>query len=265
MLGNLLKGKNLDLFLKRNRVAFASAQGKSSKKGVLSKLHLSPLRPRVAVNQCTMVRDSDIVQILETSYKTLTYCNLVSCTLITPVTFNILANAKNLQWLCITNNQRLEDACVKKLCENCPGLLHLNFSGCKLLTSESTEAIVSNLHNLDSLNLSENSTMVVDFRNVPALSSLRRMNTLDISYTALTDSKLLAWCRQMPWLQSLNLEGCLQITAEGVETVLMAGSPPSQLRRIGLSKTQAESAGRDKLKELVVKGEGKFDLLFHKD
>lgn len=260
VLGSLLKGKNLDIFLKRNRVAFSGVSGKNSKKGVISKFELSPLKPQNKA-QNTLVCDRDIIKILETSYKTLTYCNLISCMFITSATFKTLANAKNLQWLCLSNNQNLLDSCAVEIITNCTGLLHLNFSKCTKLTEVTMDAIVDNLALLESLDVSYNSNMVVDFRNPAYLKNLKCLKDLDISYCGISDCKLLTIVKHLPWLETLTISGCSKLTMEGLNEILI--NQETSLKKVTILKTSMERDSQTQLKALQrAKGDG-FELIYH--
>lgn len=260
VLGSLLKGKNLDIFLKRNRVAFSGVSGKNSKKGVISKFELSPLKPQNKT-QNTLVCDRDIIKILETSYKTLTYCNLISCMFITSATFKTLANAKNLQWLCLSNNQNLLDSCAVDIVTNCTGLLHLNFSKCTKLTEVTMDAIVDNLPLLESLDVSYDSNLIVNFRNPAYLRNLKKLQELDISYCGISDSKLLTIIKHLPWLETLTVEGCSKLTFEGINEILV--NQETSLKKVVIYKTAMERDSQAKLKKLEKAIGDKVQLIYH--
>lgn len=265
VLGSLFRGKNLDIFLKRNRVAFASAPAKSSKKGLISKFELSPLKPsgRLAT-QNTMVVDKDLTKILETSYRTLTYCNLVSCLYISASTFTWIAKARSLQWLTISHNPNLNDTSAIEIMTNCEGLIHLDFSNCKQLTEKTTDAIVENLRKLESLNLSCNSQMISNFRNTLNLKSMTSLIELDISGCDLTDSKLISLCRNLPVLKLLSVEGCLKLTLEGLNQLLLHIRDLT-LAKIDLSKTMLEKNHQKDLQKLEEIYKDHIELVYHRE
>lgn len=236
----------MDYFLKRNRVAFASA-GKGSRKGVISKFEVSPIKNQGRL-QSTFIMDSDITKILETSYKTLTYCNLVYCSMLTSKSFKSISQAKCLQWLSISNSQRLDDESACLIVRECNQLLHLNISRCRELTDTTMECIADNLTRLESLDVSENTKMVVDFRGVAKLKTLTKLHELDLCTIGMTDSKLLSIVKNTPTLEVLNLEACNSITAEGLRELLT--NRENLLRRIILCRTNIEREGQQVLKQL---------------
>ncbi len=262
MLGNLLKGKNIELFLKKNRVAYASAPGNNSKKGLISKFEVSPLKTQAARNQNTLICDRDVISILETSYKTLTFCNLVSCMFITASTFKTIAKAKNLQWLCISNNQHISDSCAIEIIQNCRGMLHLNFSRCSNLTEKTTDAIVEGLLHLETLDVSHNSPMVADFRNTEKLKQLTHLRELDVSCCLFSDSKLVSLCKFLPALESLSLESCPRISIDGVNEVLL--NQHNSLRKVVLTKTEPTKINQTELK-LIEEKRPDLELVYHRD
>lgn len=71
---------------------------------MISEFEVSPLKPQNST-QNTLLVDKDIVNIFNSSYKTLTYCNLVSCSFIGKTSFEVISKLTSLQWLCISNNQ----------------------------------------------------------------------------------------------------------------------------------------------------------------
>lgn len=261
VLGNLLKGKNLDIFLKRNRVAFTSVPDKNSKKGVISKLEVSPLKPQNRA-QNTLITDKDIMNILQTSTKTLTFCNLVSCMFITSLTFKTLSQVRSLQWLCISNNQNLLDVHAVEIITNCTGLLHINFSKCSKLTELTTDSIVDNLRYLESLDISCNTPMISNFRNPSYLKNLSRLTDLDLSYCSFSDAKLVTVVKNLPSLQHLNLEGCGQLTIDSLSEILL--NKETNLKKIGIGKTSMERDRQAELKKIQeVKGFS-LELIYHR-
>lgn len=245
--------------MKRNRVAFTCAPGRNSKKGIISKFEVKPQKR----TQNTFIVDKDIIKILETSYKTLTYCNLVSCMFINCQTFESLANAVNLQWLCVSNNQNLLDAHAIKIINNCTGLLHLDFSKCSKLTENTMDAIVDNLALLETLDISHNSVMVVNFRNPAHLKNLKKLTELDISYCSLSDCKLLTLIKNLQSLEVLNLEGCSNLTIESLNEILLYKD--TLIRKINVTKTQMERDSQADLKKIEEsKGKG-LELIYHRE
>ena len=261
-MGNLLKGKNIELFLKKNRVAYASAVGHNSKKGLISKFEVSPLKTQAARNQNTLICDRDVISILETSYKTLTFCNLVSCMFITASTFKTIAKAKSLQWLCISNNQHISDSCAIEIIQNCRGLLHLNFSRCSNLTENTTDAIVEGLLHLETLDVSHNTAMVADFRNTEKLRHLTQLRELDVSSCLFSDSKLVSLCKFLPALESLSLESCPRVSIDGVQEVLL--NQHNSLRKVVLTKTEPTKINQAELKQIEEKRPD-LELIYHRD
>lgn len=262
VLGNLLKGKNLDSFLKRNRVAFSGVSSQNAKRGIISKFELSPLKPHTRP-QSMLIFDRDIISILETSYKTLTYCNLVSCMFITGLTFDALSNARHLQWLCLSNNQHLLDRCAISIVNNCTGLLHLNISKCRKLTELTMGAIAGSLACLESLDMSYNSQMIANFRNPAMLKNMGKLRSLDVSYCAFSDYKLLSVIKHLTNLETLSLEGCSLLTMEGLTTILLNSG--TSLRKVIISKTAIERYNQDDLKQFEMnKGLG-IELVYNRE
>lgn len=262
MLGNLLKGKNIELFLKKNRVAYTSVPGRNPKKGLISKFEVSPLKTQAARSQNTLICDRDVISILETSYQTLTFCNLVSCMFITSNTFKTIAKATCLQWLCISNNQHFSDSCAIEIIQNCQGMLHLNFSRCSNLTEKTTDAIVDGLLRLETLDVSHNTPMVADFRNTEKLKGMTQLHELDISFCLFGDSKLVSLCKFLPALEVLSLECCPRISIEGVQEVLL--NQQNSLRRVVLTKTEPTKINQTELRHIEEK-RPELELVYHRD
>lgn len=260
VLGCLLKGKNLDNFLKRNRVVFSGVFGKNSKNGVISKFELSPVKVQRRI-QNTLICDSDITSILETSTKTLTYCNLVSCLFITDKTFKALAKASNLQWLTLSNSSNLLDSSAILILQGCRGLLHLNFSRCPRLTSSTTEAITSNLHDLETLNISHNSGMLAPF--LPQISSkfgnLSKLRSLSVAWTSVSDTLLTAIVESTD-IDCLDVAGCVKLTAEGVGIMVM--KMKNCVKKVNLAKTGINKGQLEHIEEWGKRGDGKVEFGF---
>lgn len=256
-----MKGKNLDIFLKRNRVAFASVPDKSSKKGVISKLEVSPMKPHNFA-QNTLITDRDITKILQTSTKTLTFCNLVSCMFISAQTFKTVAQVRSLQWLCISNNQNLLDTHAIEIITNCTGLLHLNFSKCSKLTEATTDAIVDNLKYLESLDVSYNTPMVANFRNPSYLRNLSKLTDLDISFCGFSDAKLVSIVKNLSSLQHLNIEACSLLTIDSLSEILL--NKETSLNKIVLSKTAMERDSQIDLKKIQESKGSTVELIYHR-
>jgi len=242
-------------------VAFASVPDKNSKKGVISKLEVSPLKPQNRA-QNTLVTDRDIIKILQTSTRTLTFCNLVSCMFISSQTFSTLAQVSSLQWLCISNNQNLQDNYAIDIIRNCTGMLHLNFSRCSKLTELTTDAIVDNLKQLESLDISCNTPMIANFRNPSYLKNLPKLTDLDISYCAFTDAKLVSVVKHLSALQHLNLEACRELTMDSLNEILL--HKETSLNKIVLYKTSIERDHQATLKQIQEAKGLALELVYHK-
>ena len=228
---------------------------------MISKLEVSPLKPQNRA-QNTFLFDRDIIKILQTSTRTLTFCNLVSCLFITSETFKTLAQIRSLQWLCISNNQNLTDENAVDIITNCTGLLHLNFSKCSKLTELTMDAIVDNLSNLESLDISYNSNMVNNFANPSFLRNLSKLTELDVSYCMFSDSKLVAMIKHLFAIQVLKIEGCKQLSIDGINEILLHKETP--LKKIVLSKTSLERDNQADLRKIQdIKGLS-FELIYHK-
>lgn len=247
--------------MKRNRIAFTSVPDRSSKKGVISKLEVSPLKPQNKA-QNTLVTDRDIIKILQTSTRTLTFCNLVSCMFISGETFKTIAQVRSLQWLCISNNQNLLDGHAVEIIRNCTGLLHLNFSRCSKLTELTTDAIVDNLRYLESLDVSYNTPMVANFRNPAYLRHLAKLTDLDVSYCAFSDAKLVSLVKNLPALQHLNIEACGQLSIDGLNEILL--HKETALNKIVVGKTAMERENQEQLRALQEAKGLSFELVYHK-
>lgn len=267
VLGSLFRGKNIEMFLKKNRVSFASAPEKQLKKGLISKFEVSPIKGKGGAAQNTLVTDKDITQILQTSFKTLTYCNLVSCMFISKVTFNAIAQAHNLQWLCISNNQNLDDECAVEIVKNCRDLLHLSFSRCTRLTENTTDAITENLLKLESLDISGNTSMISNFRNPASLRNLTNLHELDLSGCAFTDYKLLSACRYLPSLEVLNVVSCSSApSVEVLREILL--KEYCTIRKVDLRKSLAEKTEQEALANFVSSLQTyhrPIEIIFHRE
>lgn len=267
VLGSLFKGKNIDMFLKKNRVSFASAPERQLKKGLISKFEVSPIKGKGGAAQNTLVTDRDITQILQTSFKTLTYCNLVSCMFISSVTFNAISQARSLQWLCISNNQNLDDTSAVQIVKNCPGLLHLSFSRCSRLTELTTDAVTEHLLNIESLDISGNTSMISNFRNPSFLRNLTKLHELDLSGCGFTDHKLLSACRHLPALEVLNLVACNSAPSVAVlEEILLKDT--CTIRKVDLRKSLAEKTEQEGLTLLassLQSHQRPIEIIFHRE
>lgn len=209
-----------------------------------------------------MVTDRDIIKILQTSTRTLTFCNLVSCMFISGETFKLIAQVRSLQWLCISNNQNLLDGHAVDIITNCTGLLHLNFSRCSKLTEVTTDAIVDNLRALESLDISCNTPMVANFRNPAYLRNLSKLTELDLSYCAFSDAKLVSIVKHLPALQQLNLEACRELTIDSISEVLL--NKETALNKVVLNKTIIERDSQPQLKNIHETKGFTLELIYHK-
>lgn len=191
VLGSLLPGKNLDLFLKRNKVAFSAATGEGTKpKGIISRFEVGPSKHNTGRLRNTLVVDRDITRILDTSHSTLTYCNLVSCIFITATTFKSVAKLKQLLSLTISNNSNFNDESAEAIFTNCREIKDLDISKCRQLTERSTLFITSNLERLQRLNISHNSKMLPSVSTVNRLLGMKALTGLDMSHTGIPPSDL---------------------------------------------------------------------------
>ena len=191
VLGSLLPGKNLEMFLRRNKVAFAAAAQQQSKKGVISKFEVGPAKHSVGPFRNTLVADRDITKILDSSHSTLTYCNLVSCMFISSKTFKSVAKLKNLQSLIISNNTNFADEDFEEIATNCKHITELDVSKCRRLTERSAFSICSILTGLRALNISHNRRMLPSVGVAQRLVALPGLAVLDVSHTCLSDPDLL--------------------------------------------------------------------------
>jgi hypothetical protein len=267
VLGSLFKGKNIDMFLKKNRVSFASAPQKQLKKGLISKFEVSPIKGKGGAAQNTLITDKDLTQILQTSFKTLTYCNLVSCMFISSITFNVISQARSLQWLCISNNQNLDDESAVQIVKNCSSLLHLSFSRCTRLTENTTDSIAENLLQLESLDISGNTNMISNFRNPSSLRNLTKLHELDLSGCGFTDYKLLSACRHLPALEVLNLVACNAApSVEVLREILLKDT--CTIRKVDVRKSFADKTEPEALANFVstLQSQGRsIEIIFHRE
>lgn len=225
----------------------SAARSKNSKKGAISKFELAP-KQSFGRNQNTLVVDRDIIKILESSNKTLTYCNLVSCMFIGNPTFKVLAQARHLQWLCLANNPNIDDEHIISILKNCSSLVHLSISKCPRLTDHTLDELVESSTNLSYLDISHNSTMIVDFRGTMKLDQMKRLKELDISSTTIGDGKLFSVVMRLPALQNLILDNCIRLTLEGIKDILIVQK--IDLKKISLHKTEISQFHTSELKAI---------------
>lgn len=177
-------------------------------------------------------------------------------------TFKTIAEVRSLQWLCISNNQNLLDSHAIAIIQSSTGLVHLDFSRCSKLTEVTTDAIVDNLRQLESLDISCNSAMISNFRNPSYLKNLTKLASLDVSFCAFSDAKLVSVVKNLPALQHLNLEGCRELTIEGLTEILL--HKETLLNKVVLYRTAMERDSQEQLK-LIQDTKGQtLELVYHR-
>lgn len=122
------------------------------------------------------------------------------------------------------------------------------------------DAIVEHTVNLESLDITSNSSMITDFRNTEKLRGMTKLKDLDISYCHFGDSKLVSICKYLPAVESLNLEGCDKISLEGLSEVLL--NQHTNIRRMGLAKTEPTKWNQPELK-LIEEKRPELELVYH--
>lgn len=124
------------------------------------------------------------------------------------------------------------------------------------------DEIANNSTRLESLMLADNEKMIVNFRNPQKLKNLVKLKELDISNIGLSDAKLLSLCKGLSALESLTIEGCQQLTIDGISELLV--SRPIGLKRIQLHRTAVERDAFKSLKQLEA-AHPDVELVYHKD
>ena len=104
ILNPLFKGKNIDFVMKNTSVRYKLSDKWLSRKGVLSQFAIGPnKKSKGKVNHSVI--DRDLITIIATSHRTLSYLNISNCPLISKKTFEEIKNLQNLKKLSINMNE----------------------------------------------------------------------------------------------------------------------------------------------------------------
>ena len=110
ILAPLFIGKNMAAVLKKMRVKYTTTDSLTQKRGALLELCIGPVKSKktsglLKINNVNSLEDKNLIPVLETSQKTLTYLNLTSCTLISAKSFAAISKIENLKKLAIIGNK----------------------------------------------------------------------------------------------------------------------------------------------------------------
>ena len=95
------------------------------------------------------------------------------------------------------------------------------------------------------------------------LKNMGKLRSLDVSYCAFSDYKLLSVIKHLTNLETLSLEGCSLLTMEGLTTILLNSG--TSLRKVIISKTAIERYNQDDLKQFEMNKGLEIELVYNRE
>lgn len=129
------------------------------------------------------------------------------------VDFRINPRVKSLN---LAGNESLSDECIKKIALCCPNLQELKISNCPTVTEEGIREVLRNCGEISSLEMNRClgiKCLDIDFE-------LSKLEILRAEGPAMDDEALAMIAKKCHGLLQLDLEGCLNVTAKGVNDVV---------------------------------------------
>lgn len=99
----LFEGKNIDLVIKNTTIKYKTTDKFSKKRGALVEISIEPREPAKA-RHVNLITDVNLIPVIESSLKSITYLKLISCVMIKRKSFEAIGLLENLNMLSITYN-----------------------------------------------------------------------------------------------------------------------------------------------------------------
>ena len=99
----LFEGKNIDLVIKNTTIRYKTTDKYSKKRGALIEISIEP-RDLVKTRHVIQITDVNLIPVIESSLKSLTYLKLSSCVMLKKKTFESISMIETLTMLSITHN-----------------------------------------------------------------------------------------------------------------------------------------------------------------
>uniref|UniRef100_A0A2P2NGT8 Uncharacterized protein MANES_04G105600 n=1 Tax=Rhizophora mucronata TaxID=61149 RepID=A0A2P2NGT8_RHIMU len=116
----------------------------------------------------------------------------------------------------LAGNNFLDDGCIKEIALCCPNMQVLNISYCPTITEEGIGEVLGNCREIRHLEMNR----CVGIKNLDIEFELPKLENLQAQSPGIDDEALAKIANKCPMLLHLNLDGCLSVTAEGVNQVV---------------------------------------------
>ena len=104
ILNPIFNGKNIDKVIEHTYIRYKTTDTYGKKKGALLEVAIEP-RDKVKSRHVNLVSDLNIIPVMQSSIRSLTYLKLNSCVLLTKKSFEVIGQLENIKKISITNNQ----------------------------------------------------------------------------------------------------------------------------------------------------------------
>lgn len=104
ILNPIFNGKNIDMVIKNTSIKYKTTDKMHKKRGSLIEVAIEP-RYKVKSRYVNLISDMNVIPIIQSSCKSLTYLKLNSCVLLTKKTFEVLETLDCIKKLSITKNE----------------------------------------------------------------------------------------------------------------------------------------------------------------